>query len=82
MTLPVLSLRQISPPKARRPSRLAAGQRRDKRRAPQALNLKTAAISKNQPFRFAPTSAPRAPLFPPAAGGMGKGASVAQEDPR
>ena len=70
---------QISPPEAR-PSRLAAGQRRDKGLAPQALHFLTAAHSKRDLSMTGPTPAPSASP-PPGGEGPGVGGTpLNQED--
>lgn len=94
MTRPGPSLRQISPPEVRQglrlwveqtisqPSRLAAGQRRDKRLAPQALNSITPANSKRD--ISAPGLTPTPSASPPPRGeGLGVGGTTPnQADPR
>lgn len=59
-----LSWLQVSPPEAH-PSRLAAGQRRDKRYAPQALSFMTAAI---RPTGLPQRTAPAPSASPPPRG--------------
>lgn len=65
----------------RRPSRLAAGQRRDNRLAPQALNFPPAANGK--PDLSAPGPTPASIAFPRLCGeGLGMGGSRQTEAPR
>jgi hypothetical protein len=80
MIRPSLSRRQISPPEAQ-PSRLAAGQRRDKRLAPQALNFLTVTNGKRD--LSAPGQRPTPSASPPPRGeGAGVGGTGQTEAPK